>query len=109
LVFKIAGSTLRVARIQEFTPSPFTILGWHVADLARAAAVLKKRGVRFERFPGAGQARDLGRSGGRPCRLVQGPRRQRALALAAPLTGRGFTTGSGRRSRPGGRSSPAGG
>jgi catechol 2,3-dioxygenase-like lactoylglutathione lyase family enzyme len=55
LVFKIAGSTLRVARIQEFTPSPFTILGWHVADLARAAAALKKRGVRFERFPGLEQ------------------------------------------------------
>ena len=55
LVFKIAGGMLRVVKIEAFAASPYTILGWQVADLARAAAALKKRGIRFERFPGMDQ------------------------------------------------------
>jgi catechol 2,3-dioxygenase-like lactoylglutathione lyase family enzyme len=55
LVFDAQGTMLRIARVNELTPAPFTILGWKVSDIATNIIGLTARGVAFERFPGFGQ------------------------------------------------------
>src|SRR5438067_1060461 len=51
LTFDLDGIPLRVARVKDHTPAPFTILGWEVADVAATVEALRDRGVRFERYP----------------------------------------------------------
>jgi catechol 2,3-dioxygenase-like lactoylglutathione lyase family enzyme len=55
LVFDIAGTMLRIARVKEFTPFPFTVLGWEVEAIEKTVADLSAKGVAFERFPGLPQ------------------------------------------------------
>jgi catechol 2,3-dioxygenase-like lactoylglutathione lyase family enzyme len=58
LVFECNGATLRVVRAAEFTPAPFTVLGWHVPDVHDAVAELSKNGLVFERFQFEGMHQD---------------------------------------------------
>lgn len=44
------GIMLRVVRAPEFTPFPFTILGWEVPDIVASVTELSARGVTFLRF-----------------------------------------------------------
>lgn len=55
LVFDANGTTLRVQKVKEMSPHPYTALGWHVPDIESAVKELEERGVRFERFEGFGQ------------------------------------------------------
>jgi catechol 2,3-dioxygenase-like lactoylglutathione lyase family enzyme len=55
LVFDLAGTMLRVTRVDELHPQPFTLLGWRVSDAAAAVRELAGRGVTFERFGGLEQ------------------------------------------------------
>jgi catechol 2,3-dioxygenase-like lactoylglutathione lyase family enzyme len=55
LVFDCGGIPLRVARVESFTPQPFTVLGWQVDDIVATVEVLSSRGVTFERYPGLEQ------------------------------------------------------
>jgi catechol 2,3-dioxygenase-like lactoylglutathione lyase family enzyme len=55
LVFDSFGTTLRVSPVKSFTPQPFTVLGWEVADIKKAVAALAARGVEFVRVPGLPQ------------------------------------------------------
>lgn len=60
VVFTANGVTLRIAdvsTVQGHRPSPFTILGWHVADVESTVMELGARGVTFERYAGMGQDR----------------------------------------------------
>lgn len=41
---------LRVVKVPELEPFPWTILGWEVGDIESAVATLSKRGVRFEHY-----------------------------------------------------------
>lgn len=51
LIYKLAGDqTLRVQRVKELTPHPFTTFGWQVNDIESATKDLVSRGVKFERF-----------------------------------------------------------
>ena len=50
LMFDANGVRLRIALVQEFTPDPFTILGWIVPDIARTVRDLAMKGVVFERY-----------------------------------------------------------
>jgi catechol 2,3-dioxygenase-like lactoylglutathione lyase family enzyme len=50
LVFDLAGTMLRIARVDALTPQPFTVLGWRVADIEAAVRGLTERGVRFRRY-----------------------------------------------------------
>jgi len=59
IVFDAAGTMLRVTNVGEFTPHPFTVLGWDTVDIAGEIHSLAKAGVKFERFPGMTQD-DLG-------------------------------------------------
>ena len=49
---------IRVALVPEFTPQPFTVLGWTVPDLRGTLAGLTGRGVAFLRFDGMEQDAD---------------------------------------------------
>jgi catechol 2,3-dioxygenase-like lactoylglutathione lyase family enzyme len=50
LVFDLAGTMLRVTRVEQLEPRPFTVLGWRVANVANLVEELAERGVIFERF-----------------------------------------------------------
>jgi catechol 2,3-dioxygenase-like lactoylglutathione lyase family enzyme len=54
LVFEANGTMLRVQKVKEFTPHPFTALGWNVKDIGAEMTALEKKGVTFTRigFPG---------------------------------------------------------
>lgn len=49
IVLDANGIMVRVAKA-EFTPAPFTILGWQVADIEKIVSELQAKGVTFERF-----------------------------------------------------------
>jgi catechol 2,3-dioxygenase-like lactoylglutathione lyase family enzyme len=49
MVLDANGIVVRVAKAQ-FTPAPFTILGWQVPDIEKMVAGLQAKGVQFERF-----------------------------------------------------------
>jgi catechol 2,3-dioxygenase-like lactoylglutathione lyase family enzyme len=55
LVFDIAGTMVRIARVKELSLAPYTVLGWEVQDIENAVSDLAKKGVAFERFPGLAQ------------------------------------------------------
>ena len=46
-----AGVELRLQKVEQFTPQPFTALGWQVADLADVVQHLTRHGVTPERYP----------------------------------------------------------
>lgn len=54
-VFDANGTMLRVTRVAEFKPAPFTILGWEVSDVSRTVLDLREQGVRFEKYEGMDQ------------------------------------------------------
>ena len=55
MVFDIGGTMLRIAKVKDFTPAGFTILGWQVDAIEKVVSELAKKGVTFERFPGMTQ------------------------------------------------------
>jgi len=55
LVFDSEGTMLRIAQVEDFTPQPFTVLGWRVEDIEATVRGLTERGVAFERYPGLEQ------------------------------------------------------
>jgi catechol 2,3-dioxygenase-like lactoylglutathione lyase family enzyme len=55
LVTEVSGTTIRIVRVGDFTPLPFTLLGWDVPDISAAVADLSARGIQFLRFPGMEQ------------------------------------------------------
>lgn len=58
VVFDANGIALRVvnvAGVPDFTPAPFTILGWDVSDVEATVRQLASRGVSFARYPGMQQ------------------------------------------------------
>ena len=50
LVFDVGGQTMRVVNAGEFSPQPFTILGWDVPDIVATIDDLTARGVEFLRY-----------------------------------------------------------
>ena len=44
------GNLIRVVRAGEFTPAPYTVLGWEVTDLPGLARTLASRGVLPQRY-----------------------------------------------------------
>ena len=58
LVLDANGVMIRVANVSNvdgFKPASFTILGWLVDDIAGAVKGLRKKGVKFDRYPGMEQ------------------------------------------------------
>ena len=52
LVFRAGRTMLRIQKVPELTPVPFTVLGWNVPDIKATVADLSSKGVRFERYDG---------------------------------------------------------
>ena len=50
LAFDVDGVQLRVQKVEEFRPQPFTVLGWEVPSIRDAMAELSLAGVVFERY-----------------------------------------------------------
>jgi len=50
LVFEANGIMLRAAKMKEFTPAQFTVLGWQVSGIEDVVSALAKKGVHFEIF-----------------------------------------------------------
>lgn len=53
--FSLAGVTLRVSHVADFTPTNHTILGFVVGDVAATVRALAEKGVVLERFPSFAQ------------------------------------------------------
>jgi catechol 2,3-dioxygenase-like lactoylglutathione lyase family enzyme len=58
IVMDSNGTMVRIVRVGEFTPFPFTILGWQVGDIHRTVAEMAGRGVEFSRYGFLEQAED---------------------------------------------------
>jgi catechol 2,3-dioxygenase-like lactoylglutathione lyase family enzyme len=58
-VFRSGGTRLRVTRVDEAVPAPYTMLGWAVPDIEAAIGELSARGVEFLRYERMAQD-DLG-------------------------------------------------
>jgi hypothetical protein len=44
------GTMIRIVQVKDFTPFPFTILGWKVENIEEEVATLIERGVSFKRY-----------------------------------------------------------
>ena len=51
VVMDAAGTMLRIVRVGDFTPFPFTILGWQVEDINRTVSAMTAKGIAFSRYP----------------------------------------------------------
>jgi catechol 2,3-dioxygenase-like lactoylglutathione lyase family enzyme len=51
LVMKAGETMIRVAKAKDFTPAPYTVLGWEVKNIEAIVASLKNSGVVFEKYP----------------------------------------------------------
>jgi predicted enzyme related to lactoylglutathione lyase len=51
VVLDANGIMVRIAAAKEFTPAPFTVLGWEVNEIEKIVIGLKEKGVNFERYP----------------------------------------------------------
>ncbi|MGC1422700.1 MAG: VOC family protein [Terracidiphilus sp.] len=56
LVFDANGTMLRVTTVHELKPDPFTVLGWHVANIEETVDRLAAAGVEFNRYKGVNDA-----------------------------------------------------
>ena len=57
-VFRCGTATLRLARVDDLRPQPFTVFGWLVPDLRSVAGELRARGIELLRYDGLGQDDD---------------------------------------------------
>ena len=48
LVMRAGETMIRIAKAHDFTPAPYTVLGWEVANIEEVAAWLQKHGVAFK-------------------------------------------------------------
>lgn len=47
IVFDMAGAELRISKVVQFTPHPFTVLDWQVENIKDAVTDLKSKGIVF--------------------------------------------------------------
>jgi catechol 2,3-dioxygenase-like lactoylglutathione lyase family enzyme len=50
MVLDANGIMVRIAKMQEFAPAQFTIVGWQVSGIEAMARALQAKGVHFEIF-----------------------------------------------------------
>lgn len=51
LVFDVAGVPLRVQKVEQVNPPPYTTLGFSVPDIVNEVQALQNNNVEFERYP----------------------------------------------------------
>lgn len=57
-VFRADDTMLRVTKVDDLRPQPFTVLGWDVADIGITMQELVARGIEFARYDGMDQNDD---------------------------------------------------
>jgi catechol 2,3-dioxygenase-like lactoylglutathione lyase family enzyme len=57
-VFRAGTTMLRVTKVDDLRPQPFTVFGWRVPDLRAVVTGLTAAGVEFLRYDGMGQDAD---------------------------------------------------
>ena len=60
VVFDSNGNMIRLTKVNELRPQPFTVLGWQVANIVAAVKRLQSAGVTFERYGEFMQQDELG-------------------------------------------------
>ena len=55
LVFDVRGTMLRISKVKDLSPAPYTVLGWEVEDIQALARDLAEREIEPERFEGLPQ------------------------------------------------------
>jgi len=55
LVFQNDNALLRIQKVEQHRPHPYTALGWRVLDIEETTRELARSGVTFERYPGLEQ------------------------------------------------------
>jgi catechol 2,3-dioxygenase-like lactoylglutathione lyase family enzyme len=50
VVMDANGTMIRITSVGNFTPAPFTILGWQVDDIHRTATEMIGKGIQFARY-----------------------------------------------------------
>lgn len=55
LVFNSNGTALRIQKVQQLLPAPYTALGWAVHDIRSTVRALATKGVVFQRYDGLPQ------------------------------------------------------
>jgi catechol 2,3-dioxygenase-like lactoylglutathione lyase family enzyme len=60
IVLDANGNMVRLTKMKEVKPQPFTVLGWETADIAADIRQLQDKGVIFERFPDHMKQDELG-------------------------------------------------
>jgi catechol 2,3-dioxygenase-like lactoylglutathione lyase family enzyme len=58
IVMDANGTMVRIVRVDDFTPFPFTILGWQVKDIHKTVAEMTGQAVKFNRYPFLEQSAD---------------------------------------------------
>ena len=51
LVLYSGATMIRIVKVQDFVPVPYTVLGWEVQNIELVVSDLKTRGVAFEKYP----------------------------------------------------------
>jgi catechol 2,3-dioxygenase-like lactoylglutathione lyase family enzyme len=60
IVLDANGNMLRLTKLRELKPQPFTVLGWEVSDINALVRQLHAAGVSFERYHDFLQQDELG-------------------------------------------------
>lgn len=51
LVMRAGNHMIRIAKAKDFTPAPYTVLGWEVENIEAMVKWLQERGVVFDKYP----------------------------------------------------------
>ena len=51
LVMRAGENLIRIAKVNDFTPAQYTVLGWEVENIEVTVKWLQERGVVFEKYP----------------------------------------------------------
>ncbi len=58
VVMDAKGTMIRIVRLGEFTPAPYTIVGWQVEDIHQTIAAMSGKDIEFKRYPYFEQSED---------------------------------------------------
>jgi catechol 2,3-dioxygenase-like lactoylglutathione lyase family enzyme len=58
LVFQVGHSMLRIQKVDQVHPAPYTAMGWSVFDIRGTVRHLREAGVVFQRYEGMNQDED---------------------------------------------------
>lgn len=51
LVMMAGDTMIRISKAKDFTPAPYTVMGWEAQDIEALVRWLYSRGVAFEKYP----------------------------------------------------------